>query len=125
MRRLAQMKELLGKLQAYEVGRTGMRYELRLMPKPLLRYSDAEENLHDGAIFAFAYGTNPELLAVVEATGETAETATWKIGFARCGAAELHAVLNEKELLHLPYATRTGPKDAYWNFPFQFGEPGK
>jgi hypothetical protein len=125
VRRLSQMKDLLGKLQAHEVGRTGMRYELRLMPKPLLRYSNADDNLHDGAIFAFAYGTNPELLAVVEATGETAATATWQIGFARCGAAELHVVLNEKEIFRLPYAAQTGPKDAYWNFPFQFRTSGE
>jgi hypothetical protein len=100
-RRLSQMKDLLGRLQAHEVGRTGVRYELRLMPKPLVRYSNPDEQLHDGAIFAFSYGTNPELLSLVEAHGETAVTATWQIGFVRCGAAELHVDLNEKEIFRL------------------------
>src|SRR5262245_15754709 len=58
--RLVQMKDLLGQLTAYELGRTGSRYELRLMPRPLYRYSDDKDELVDGAIFAFAYGTNPE-----------------------------------------------------------------
>ncbi|MGE5193805.1 MAG: hypothetical protein ACM3U2_15015, partial [Deltaproteobacteria bacterium] len=124
-RRVSQMKDLLTKLQAHEVGRGGTRYELRLMPKPLLRYSDPDEKLLDGGLFAFSYGTNPELLAVVEAHGETAETATWQIGFARCGAAEPHVALNDEEIFHLPYARQTGPKDPYWNFSYRFPATGK
>jgi hypothetical protein len=124
-RRLPQMRDLLGKLLVHEVGRTGTRYELRLMPKPLHRYASPEEKLHDGAIFAFSYGTNPELLAIVEAHGETADEATWMVGFTRCGTAEPHVVLNEKEIFELPYAVQTGPKDPYWNFPFKFPPAGK
>src|SRR5262245_3548318 len=120
VRRLPQMRELLDRLEAYEVDRLGKRFELRLMAKPLHRYSDPEHELQDGAIFAFSYGTNPELLAIVEAVGETAETAEWRIGFARCGAAEPHVLLNEKEIFRLPYAGRTTANDPYWNFPFKF-----
>jgi hypothetical protein len=121
-RRLAQMKDLLEKLSAHEVGRTANRYELRLLPKPLHRYQDDESKLVDGAIFAFAYGTNPELLAVIEAhRGE--ESATWQIGFARCGTAELHVSLDKKEIFQLPYATKTGPQDPYWNFSYAFKPP--
>jgi hypothetical protein len=118
-RRLVQMKELLGQLRAYEVGRTGSKYELRLMPKPLIRYDDEKAELVDGAVFAFAYGTNPELLAVLEARG-AATAAAWQIGFARCGTAEPHVLLDEKEIFTLPYATGTGPEDPYWNFSYTF-----
>lgn len=124
-RRLSQMKDLVGKLQAHEVGRTGVRYELRLMLKALVRYSNSEEQLEDGAIFAFSYGTNPELLVLIEARGEKAVAATWQIGFVRCGAAELHVELNEKEIFRVAYATQTGPKDPYWNFPYQFRGSGE
>jgi hypothetical protein len=120
VRRLPQMRELLNRLEAYEVDRLGKRFELRLMAKPLHRYSDPEHELQDGAIFAFSYGTNPELLAIVEAVGEKAESAEWKIGFARCGAAEPHVLLNEKEIFRLPYAGQTTANDPYWNFPFKF-----
>ncbi|HEX5103711.1 MAG TPA: hypothetical protein VFV87_07880 [Pirellulaceae bacterium] len=132
-RRLIQMKELLGELRAYEVGHDGSRYELRLMPKQLHRYDNAEAGLVDGAIFAFAYGTNPELLALIEArlpaeaaptadklTADKPAAAQWQVGFARCGTAEPHVLLAEKEIFTLPYARGTKPGDAYWNFSYQF-----
>ena len=117
--RLVQMKALLGQLAAYEVGRTGSRYELRLMPRPLHRYNDDKAKVVDGAIFAFAYGTNPELLAVIEARGSAA-SAQWQIGFARCGTAEQHVLLKAKEIYTLPYAKTTDAKDSYWNFSYTF-----
>jgi hypothetical protein len=120
-RRMAQMKELLGKLSAYEVGKTGSRYELRLMARPLHRYQDSDAQIHDGAIFAFAYGTNPELLAVIEARGE-ADKSQWQVGFARCGTAEPHVLLDKTEIFTLPYARGTTAADPYWNFAYRFGE---
>jgi hypothetical protein len=120
-RRMAQMKELLGKLSAYEVGKTGSRYELRLMARPLHRYEDPEAGLQDGAIFAFAYGTNPELLAVIEARG-TPDDSQWQVGFARCGTAEPHVLLDKTEIFTLPYARGTTAADPYWNFSYRFAE---
>ena len=120
-RRMAQMKELLGKLSAYEVGKTGSRYELRLMTRPLHRYDDLENGLEDGAIFAFAYGTNPELLAVIEARGKEGEV-KWQVGFARCGTAEPHVLLDKTEIFTLPYARGTTAADPYWNFSYRFEE---
>jgi hypothetical protein len=117
-RRLVQMKELLGQLRAYEVGRNGAKYELRLMPRPLVRYDDAEAELVDGALFAFAYGTNPELLAIIEARG--AAPAKWQVAFARCGTAEPHVLYKDQEIFTLPYATGTRPEDPYWNFSYAF-----
>lgn len=52
-------------------------WELRLMPAPLLRYSSASEKIIDGALFAFAQGTNPEALVLVEAV-ETANGRIWR-----------------------------------------------
>ena len=118
-RRLVQMKELLEQLRAYEVGRTGSKYELRLMPKPLIRYDDNKAELVDGAIFAFSYVTNPELLGILEARG-AATSAQWQIGFARCGTAEPHVLLGDQEIFTLPYAKATGPEHVYWNFSYQF-----
>ncbi|MBC8115109.1 MAG: hypothetical protein H7062_12065 [Candidatus Saccharimonas sp.] len=52
-------------------------WELRLMPAPLLRYSSASEKIIDGALFAFAQGTNPEALVLVEAV-ETTNGRIWR-----------------------------------------------
>jgi hypothetical protein len=40
------------------------------------------------------------------------------IGFARCGTAEQHVLLKDKEIFTLPYAKATDPKDPYWNFSY-------
>jgi len=114
--RLAQMKELLGKLSAHEIRVNGKRFELRLLAKPIHRYSAPTEQVLDGAIFVFANGTNPELLAVIEACGEGIDSGTWRIGFARSGAAELHVVLDEHEFFHAPLDRGTRPNDPYWIF---------
>jgi hypothetical protein len=120
-RRLVQMKDLLGALAVHEIGKNGARYELRLMPKPLHRYADEEDDVHDGAIFVFAYGTNPELLAVMESRGK-ASSPQWEIGFARCGTAEPHVMYKDREIFTLPYAKQSGAADPYWNFAYKFAE---
>lgn len=52
-------------------------WELRLMPTPLLRYSSPREQIIDGALFAFAQGTNPEALVLVEAV-ESKSGRVWR-----------------------------------------------
>ena len=58
-RRLAQMRELLRRFSAHERATVEGRIELRPLTSPLHRYEDAEQNILDGAIFAFANGANP------------------------------------------------------------------
>ena len=123
-RRLIQMKDQLRRLTAYEVGHTGTRYELRLMPQPVYRYRDAVAPVHDGAIFAFAYGTNPELLAILEAHGPDLKSSVWQIAFARCGSAEPHVLAGDKEIFTLPYATKKDARQPYWNFRHTFPPAG-
>lgn len=115
-RRLGQMKELVGKLSAHEIQRNGKRFELRRLPTLVHRYGMPSEQVLDGAIFVFANGTNPELLVVVEACGEVPESAKWQIGFARCGGAELHVLLDDAEFFKIDFAGQTHPTDAYWIF---------
>ena len=43
------------------------RQQLRLLSKPLYSYGKAGSQVLDGAIFAFAKGTNPEVLVLIEA----------------------------------------------------------
>jgi hypothetical protein len=42
------------------------RYELRVLSRPLYRYSQAEGGVLDGALFAFVEGTDPELILTIE-----------------------------------------------------------
>ena len=53
------------------------RHELRLMPQPLYRYdADDEGGTFDGALFAFAQGTDPEILLPSLAFSETSKAVT-------------------------------------------------
>ena len=80
--RLAQMRRAVREFRFVDNwGETGTtaksEWELRLMPTPLLRYSSASNKIIDGALFAFAQGTNPETLVLVEAV-ETANGRVWR-----------------------------------------------
>jgi hypothetical protein len=57
--------------------------QLRLLTTPIYRYSATAHGILDGALFAFAQGTNLEVLVLIEAD-ETVPTAkVWRYGFAR------------------------------------------
>jgi len=58
--------------------------DLRLMDQPLYRYPEQVEDATDGALFALAMATDPELLVLMEAREEAGQPA-WHVGFARFG----------------------------------------
>ena len=89
--RLRQMKILAEKFQATMLGwkpDNSDREELRLLSRPLYRYEPQDPGVVDGAVFAFAMGTDPEALLLLEAV-EEAGAAAWKYGFARRTSGEL------------------------------------
>ena len=77
--RLTQMRsitrEMLGKHYPREGGAA---QELRLMSQPLCRYRSEKDRILDGAIFALAVGTDPEILLMVEAR-QTDGGTQWKV----------------------------------------------
>jgi hypothetical protein len=83
-RRLLQMKELA---RGFEVKESyqGDVSVLRLLPRPIDRYEDRERGIDDGAMFAFTYGTNPELVLLLECHNEG-----WQFAVARLSWAELN-----------------------------------
>jgi hypothetical protein len=76
--RLWQMKDLLKRFSADEFWNVSRQeYALRLLPRPIDRYSDEESGLIDGAIYVFAKGTNPEALIVIEARRDKGGAMSW------------------------------------------------
>ncbi len=66
--RLAQMRNMLRQFSARSIDQSDKPWELRLMSQPLVRYEPVDRtDLIDGAVFAFAQGTDPEILVVFEA----------------------------------------------------------
>ena len=65
---------------------------LRLLGKPIYRYQSENPQLIDGAVFAFAQGTDPEILLLLEAWRENdAEKPLWKYAFVRRTSGGLKA----------------------------------
>jgi len=100
--RLRQMKQLVRRLSGSEEW-MGERTELRVLPNPIHRYSDAETALVVGAIFAFVAGTNPEAVLFVEARKQPSDEATWNFGFARMTAASISVLLDGDEVYAVPH----------------------
>ena len=69
-------------------------HELRLLPKPLYRYSVPEAGIVDGALFSFVLGTDPEVILLVE-TQKEGKADTWKVAFARMTGYGCEAKLDD------------------------------
>lgn len=114
--RLRQMKEISRRFEAHEFwDPNNSRFELRLLVQPVHRYQDEATQLTDGAVFVLAHGTNPEVLLQIE-THASDKPPRWKYSLARLGSAELHVLLDGKEVWT---ESRTPgvvgqPTDPYW-----------
>jgi hypothetical protein len=89
--RLRQMKSLSGQFQSTMLGWKSDntdREDLRLLPRPLYRYQPTAGQIIDGAVFAFAMGTDPESLLLIEAVKRDG-AAVWQYAFARRTSGEL------------------------------------
>ena len=89
-------------------------FQLRLMPQPIHRYTDAKIGVIDGTIFVMAHGTNVELLVFVEAQ-ETKDKPQWFVGFSRLGAAALQARF-DNETIWAAERNFGGASSSYGNF---------
>ena len=130
--RLRQIKELARRFSAHEFwDPNNSRFELRVLPQPVLRYSDPAAEIQDGAAFIVAHGTNPETVLLIEAQGATLEAARWRFALARSSHAEAHVELDGHEVWKCDRtnSSNTGPTQSYWLFtsPIEAaaaGEPG-
>ncbi len=115
VRRLGQMKTLLRRFTAHETTATEGRIELRALTNPLHRYSDPTNGVTDGAIFAFANGTNPEILLVLEASGPKVGHATWQYALAQMTGGVVSVQLGEKEVWTRGEADPPAVRESYVN----------
>ncbi len=124
--RLRQLKAQARRLTAHEFwDPDNSRFELRLLVQPVHRYRDEQAKLWDGAIFVLAHDTNPEVLVLIEALGETRDKARWHYSLARLGSAELHVELDGREVWKQDRAPGIvgRPTDPYWLFLTRVDSP--
>lgn len=121
--RTRQFRDLSSRFTAYELlssapKEPAERFELRLLPRPIYRYSDPERGQIDGAIFLLTSTTNPEIVMVIELARE-GEKSMWKYAFNRIAWAELHVELDGREVWTQPPFYLSSPpsyQDPYWLF---------
>ncbi len=120
--RLVQMRRLAQEFGGHEVDRDGKRWELRLLPTPLLRYPSAKTGVLDGALFALmsSAGTDPEVLLLIEAK-EIHGKVGWEYASGRFSDWELHVQRKDKEVFSsVPSETNTAyhdPLHLYRTYP--------
>jgi hypothetical protein len=90
--RLGQMRQFTRRFKVSE-SYQGITVECRLLAQPIDRYQSEDGTIVDGALFAFANGTNPEIGLFIEAS-----KAGWSYGLARLCAAESKVELDGKEV---------------------------
>jgi hypothetical protein len=111
--RLSQMRALARRFAASDdYGNVGNLWQLRLLSRPVYRYAkpDAEsagerppdDELIDGAVFAFVVGTDPEMLLLVEARRD-ASAAAWHYALAPMTSFALKASLDGKPVWSCPF----------------------
>jgi hypothetical protein len=106
--RLVQMRDIARNFSAdvTTVIAPKTKHHLRLLPQPLMRYGGSSEHLLDGALFAFARETDPDVVLLLEARG--GEAPHWESALARMHVGALNAQYRDKvvwsveELIH-PY----------------------
>lgn len=108
-----QAKTLARQFSAEEAFR-GQTYQLRLMPKPLLDYVDTDKSVAAGEMFAWAHGTNVEVLMFVEAQQGADGKMSWKAGFSRLGAASIEIKYDGKSFWSAPAMPSTSSRNAYY-----------
>jgi hypothetical protein len=113
--RLSQMRNLRGRFSAHESAVIEGSLELRPMPSPLFRYADAEASVMDGAIFAFANGTNPEVLLVLEAHKMNGGEPEWRYGLVQMTGGAVNVKLDGTEVWQRGEADPPAVRDSYVN----------
>jgi len=79
VRRMSQMRAIMRQMQGKVF--TEPPSTLNLLPQPLFRYTSASNGIVDGAIFAMALGTDPDILVLVEARSDQNNTRWFVVPF--------------------------------------------
>lgn len=102
--RLAQMREIVRRFSvelADTRGGESVTRQLRLLDQPLYRYESTRHDVLDGALFAFAEVTDPEVIVMIEAA-KGDDRPFWRYALARMNNHEIHARLGDREVQSWP-----------------------
>jgi len=116
-RRLIQFRQIARQFAIEKTDREQVTRNLRLMTQPIYRYETAAEAVVDGALFAFAQGTDPEVVLLLEATPEEkSKSLVWRYALVRMNHVKFVATYQQEEVWHtdiLPFSEVHNPRNAY------------
>lgn len=99
--------------------RNGDKLELRLLPRPILEFGAGESGVPTGALFGFAaYGTNPDLLLVLELRPDDSGNLTWQFAAARMTTGGLTLRQNEDPVWSAEFVRPIPQPWESWTFHF-------
>ncbi len=101
--RLRQMGALAREFHAF-FNTTDDNTELRLLPKPLVRYETKRPDLPDGALFAYVLTTDPEVLLLIEAR-VVGGAPVWHYGLARMSMVNLRVRHKDRDVWKAEWAS--------------------
>jgi hypothetical protein len=108
--RLAQLRAIAREFSGHSLSDQGVRWDLRLLPQPLVRYQSDGLGVFDGALFALvsSAGTDPEIVLVLEAR-QTPAGPRWEFAAARFSDMSLWLNHKDKEV----WTAIRGPENTF------------
>lgn len=114
--RLVQMRRLARRFRfVMKETATTDQTELRLMSQPIYRFAADKSGIIDGALFAFAEGTDPEALLLLEAVRGAGESLAWRYTLARMTSRPIEAEVDDRSIWSAEgyWANPRSPSDPY------------
>ena len=113
--RLAQMGQLARRFRVVmKEPETNKPSELRLMSRPIYRFAAEKAGIVDGALYAFAEGTDPEALLLLEVVRGAGDSQSWRYTLARMTSRPVEAELDGQQIWSVL---------AYWRNPRSPSDP--
>jgi hypothetical protein len=93
--------------------------QLRLLPKPWLRYGKPGSGIEDGALFAFVLGTDPEVVLMIESRPDPTGGHRWEYGLAPMTSFEVKAFRKGERVWSLPWRKFSkDPTDPFYDMEY-------
>jgi hypothetical protein len=90
--------------------------QLRLMPRPWLRYGKAGSAVDDGALYVFALGTEPEVALMIESRLDPSRSRRWEYALAPLTSFQLKVSWKGKEVWTSPWRKASkDPTDLFYD----------
>lgn len=119
-----QMRSLARRFTAYGIYGEHGRTELRLLSRPVYRYSSEADGITDEAIFSMVKDTNPHIELLIESAVD-GDAPRWRYACVRHTDAECHLLLDGGEVWQVDMRGAVDSRQPYFWFQTPAGQEAK